>query len=89
MMRSQELDWIRNVETIVEWSPYSSEADLLLQVIIIHLTPKNDLTHKKSPFVAHFISLVLFYFTLSNGNSTVALGLSNVPMECFIKYCTI
>ncbi|RWR86983.1 protein MICRORCHIDIA 7-like protein [Cinnamomum micranthum f. kanehirae] len=31
MMRSQEADWNRNVETIVEWSPYSSEADLLLQ----------------------------------------------------------
>ncbi|XP_058103032.1 protein MICRORCHIDIA 7-like isoform X2 [Magnolia sinica] len=31
LMRSSPADWNRNMETIVQWSPYSSEADLLLQ----------------------------------------------------------
>ncbi|KAI3472585.1 hypothetical protein Pfo_031167 [Paulownia fortunei] len=31
MVRSSVMDWNRNVETIVQWSPFSSEADLLLQ----------------------------------------------------------
>ncbi|KAK8604665.1 hypothetical protein V6N13_099596 [Hibiscus sabdariffa] len=31
LMRSTVSDWDRNVETIVQWSPFSSEADLLRQ----------------------------------------------------------
>ncbi|XVE63715.1 hypothetical protein DITRI_Ditri07aG0041900 [Diplodiscus trichospermus] len=31
MIRSTVIDWDRNVETIVQWSPFSSEADLLRQ----------------------------------------------------------
>ncbi|XP_077227402.1 protein MICRORCHIDIA 7-like [Tasmannia lanceolata] len=31
LIRSSSVDWNRNVETIVQWSPYSSEADLLQQ----------------------------------------------------------
>ncbi|XWS47776.1 hypothetical protein CRYUN_Cryun13aG0014100 [Craigia yunnanensis] len=31
MIRSSVSDWDRNVETIVQWSPFSSEADLLRQ----------------------------------------------------------
>ncbi|OVA09609.1 hypothetical protein BVC80_9101g136 [Macleaya cordata] len=31
LMRSSSSDWTRNVETIVQWSPYASEADLLHQ----------------------------------------------------------
>ncbi|KAL7099328.1 hypothetical protein ACP275_09G077200 [Erythranthe tilingii] len=31
MVRSSTIDWSRNVEAIVEWSPFSSEADLLRQ----------------------------------------------------------
>lgn len=33
MIRSSGGDWNKNVETIVQWSPFSSEADLLRQVI--------------------------------------------------------
>lgn len=33
MMRASPDDWTRNLETIVQWSPYSSEEDLLQQVI--------------------------------------------------------
>lgn len=32
--RSSPGDWSKNVETIVEWSPFSSEADLLCQVTV-------------------------------------------------------
>jgi len=32
MTRPSSVDWDKNVEIIVEWSPYSSEADLLKQV---------------------------------------------------------
>lgn len=31
-------DWERNLDTIVQWSPYSSEADLLLQVLSLSLS---------------------------------------------------
>ncbi|XP_077251675.1 protein MICRORCHIDIA 4-like [Tasmannia lanceolata] len=31
LIRSSPIDWNRNVETVVQWSPYSSEADLLQQ----------------------------------------------------------
>ncbi|GAB4845779.1 Protein MICRORCHIDIA 4 [Ancistrocladus abbreviatus] len=31
LMRSSAADWSKNVETIVQWSPYSSEANLLQQ----------------------------------------------------------
>lgn len=31
MVRSSPVDWNKNVETIVQWSPFSSEADLLRQ----------------------------------------------------------
>ncbi|KAL0355058.1 UNVERIFIED_CONTAM: protein MICRORCHIDIA 7 [Sesamum radiatum] len=31
MVRSSAADWKLNVETIVQWSPFSSEADLLRQ----------------------------------------------------------
>ena len=31
MIRSSFSDWDRNVETIVQWSPFSSEVDLLRQ----------------------------------------------------------
>lgn len=32
MIRSTFDNWKRNLETIVQWSPYESEEDLLLQV---------------------------------------------------------
>ena len=32
-------DWERNLDTILQWSPYSSEADLLLQVLSLSLSP--------------------------------------------------
>lgn len=32
MLRSSLADWNTNLETIIQWSPYSSEADLLQQV---------------------------------------------------------
>jgi len=35
MGRSSTGDWNRNVETIVHWSPFSSEADLLRQVFTV------------------------------------------------------
>ncbi|OVA17437.1 hypothetical protein BVC80_1837g256 [Macleaya cordata] len=35
IVRSSPVDWNRNVETIVQWSPYSSEADLLHQFRLI------------------------------------------------------
>lgn len=38
MIRSSLVDWKRNVEAIVQWSPFSSEEDLLNQVILILLT---------------------------------------------------
>ncbi|KAE9446040.1 hypothetical protein C3L33_21999, partial [Rhododendron williamsianum] len=34
MKRSSASDWNRNLETIVRWSPFSSEADLLREVIL-------------------------------------------------------
>ena len=47
MMRASPDDWTRNLETIVQWSPYSNEEDLLQQVI-------NPL---------HFLSrYILYYF---------------------------
>ncbi|MBA0757185.1 hypothetical protein Gotri_020295 [Gossypium trilobum] len=35
IIRSTDGDWYRNLDTIVEWSPFSSEADLLRQVRLI------------------------------------------------------
>eukprot|EP01018_Ginkgo_biloba_P017101 Gb_26630 [translate_table: standard] len=35
LIRSTIDDWKRNLETLVQWSPYSSEADLLLQVCLL------------------------------------------------------
>lgn len=32
IIRSSSDDWDKNLETIIEWSPFSSEADLLRQV---------------------------------------------------------
>ena len=32
MKRSSTSDWERNVEAMVQWSPFSSESDLLKQV---------------------------------------------------------
>lgn len=37
MIRSSLDDWNRNLETIVQWSPYTSEEDLLHQVCDIIL----------------------------------------------------
>jgi len=34
ILRSSADDWGRNMDTIINWSPYSSEAELLEQVII-------------------------------------------------------
>ncbi|KAL6326315.1 hypothetical protein AAG906_005509 [Vitis piasezkii] len=34
IIRSYAADWNKNVETIVQWSPFSSEADLLQQAIL-------------------------------------------------------
>jgi len=34
IIRSSPGDWSKNVETIVQWSPFSSEADLLCQVTV-------------------------------------------------------
>lgn len=34
MMRGSPDDWHRNLATIVQWSPYLSEEDLLQQVIL-------------------------------------------------------
>ena len=34
IIRSSPVDWSKNVETIVQWSPFSSEADLLCQVTL-------------------------------------------------------
>lgn len=34
IIRTSLDDWNKNVETIVEWSPFSSEADLLRQVFL-------------------------------------------------------
>lgn len=45
IIRSSPSDWDSNLETIIEWSPFSSEADLLrqvnLQIIPPPTTPKN------------------------------------------------
>lgn len=32
LVRSSPEDWSRNLETIVQWSPYTSEEDLTQQV---------------------------------------------------------
>lgn len=37
MTRCFEDDWNRNLETIIHWSPYTSEAHLLDQVTFHHL----------------------------------------------------
>lgn len=39
MQRSSASDWNRNLETILRWSPFSSEADLLQEVILLFLLP--------------------------------------------------
>jgi len=35
-VRSSLSDWNRNLATIVEWSPYASEEDLLKQVSLLY-----------------------------------------------------
>lgn len=35
MVQSSLADWSTNLETILQWSPYSSEADLLQQVRLL------------------------------------------------------
>ncbi|KAF3787229.1 MICRORCHIDIA 7 protein [Nymphaea thermarum] len=35
LSRSSQSDWTKNVETIVQWSPYSSEADLLQEISLL------------------------------------------------------
>lgn len=37
MQRYSASDWNRNLETILRWSPFSSEADLLQEVILLFL----------------------------------------------------
>ncbi|XP_031475527.1 protein MICRORCHIDIA 4-like [Nymphaea colorata] len=35
LARSSQSDWTKNLETIVQWSPYSSEADLLQEISLL------------------------------------------------------
>lgn len=35
IVRSNLADWNNNIDTIIQWSPYSSEADLFEQVYVL------------------------------------------------------
>ena len=41
LMRSSANDWSRNVDTIINWSPYASETELLQQVFFCYFCNEN------------------------------------------------
>ncbi|OAY30716.2 protein MICRORCHIDIA 7 isoform X2 [Manihot esculenta] len=59
MTRVSSGDWIRNAETIVQWSPFSSEADLLRQDIQlrgVNRDEKNIQMAREFPNSRHFLT---------------------------------
>ena len=55
MIRSSASDWNKNVETIMQWSPFSSELDLLRQVSLHSSYVETDISYD-----IHFSSIFLF-----------------------------
>lgn len=65
VVRSSLSDWNRNLTTIVEWSPYDSEEDLLKQVSLLfsfYFTKKKKIVFF---FGFNFYAFQLFYDWLS------------------------
>lgn len=59
MMRSSADDWRRNVDTIINWSPYSSETELLQQVITHFLVVLQCLRGQNFGFAFEALMLIL------------------------------
>ncbi|GFQ00523.1 hypothetical protein PHJA_002196200 [Phtheirospermum japonicum] len=89
MVRSSATDWKRNVETIVQWSPFSSEADLLRQCLVAMISSGMDngleqiiwhycyslLTVKPSLMLTTFSTYSLFSLFFINATATLPLHL--------------
>nr|GMD97811.1 protein MICRORCHIDIA 7-like [Ipomoea batatas] len=56
MVRSSANDWKRNLETIVQWSPYVSEDDLLEQIKGVNRDEKKIAMAKTYPNSRHFLT---------------------------------